>query len=906
MNNGKPALRRSDTVPYLVIGGTAFLLTAVIVLMNYLLSGIVPFGGKAMLYRDGGLQMVDLFCWYKDVLSGSSPVSYSFGKSLGGNTFAVFSYYLASPLSLLLVFFDKSQMPLYMSILFVLKASLASCFAGIYLTHRFAPKGKEKYVLAVMLSISYGLSQYFISQNGNTMWLDGAYMLPLVLMECERHAGGKKSIRLIITLALALCFNWYSGLIDMMFAGVWIIFELIRHAVTSDAGKDGTNGKDRLRFYVTAILRFGLACICSLMIAAAIIVPTLLKLSNRTYNKGGLSMLLDPGMTGNALTMVMGYSIGMVCTAESVSLFAGSVVLLGVCMLFAAGRKPLKEKILYGGLLVFTVLMFYWQPLAALFSLLRHIGAFWCRYSYLGIFVLIFLAATFYLDNNEIKVKAWMPAAAAAVFSVLSILLVLLFPGRGEEYMVAYAFGNATDSDPDTFLIPLLAKILFPLIISLFMSMYLASKKESVFIRTAVAVILCVCVISELIAEQVVMTGIYSTNDAVYVSEYIKQEERLLEEIEDDSFYRVIQTTCHSEQIEGVPASYNEPMAFGFNSVTSFVSDPDEDTIFFMDRAGYAEYSTTFTVTPSENLALDSLLGVKYVMLPSGDEANTGLEYYSGISGFKDLYYNPYALPVAFAYEGSGDYDSEASESPLFVNDLFKKLTGTEDVFIPIDYDVVDGAGDVSYQIDLGDEYDPEEYILYAELITDTDSGGMLIVNGEDLIYYSGFLAPSLVRIDAGEKLVTVSLDFYEESEPLPQVTEARFYLLDTNKLKEAADTANANAASVSVLEDGYGSFSIDNQNEEASLFISVPSNSGWVITRNGNPVEPDMISGLLMSVPLEKGQNTIEMRYKTPRLTEGIIASISGVVLLAVIIAAEEISTRRSNKSRQTYKKRS
>ena len=903
MNNRITALKKTDSVSYLLIAGAAFLMTAVIVLAVYALYGIIPFGSNALLHRDGGLQMIDLFCWYKDVLAGKIPLNYSLAKSLGGNTFAVFSYYLASPFSLLIVFFDKSQMPLYMSTLFALKASFASCFAGIYLTHRFTPKGREKYVLAVLLSMSYGLSQYFISQNSNTMWLEGAYMLPLILMECERVIRGKKIFRLILTLALAICFNWYSGLIDMMFAGVWVVFELIRHAVAGDSGK---KEKATLRFYVTAVLRFGLACICSLLLASAFLVPTLFKLSDRTYGKGGLSMLLDLGMTGNVLSVIMGYSPGMVSTPESVSLFAGSIVLLGVGMLFAAGTKPLKEKILYGGLLTFTVLMFYWQPLVALFSLLRHVGAFWCRYSYLGIFALIFLAASFYLEERELKIKTWIPIAMASVFSLVSILLSVLFPGRGEEYMMTYAFEKVTNSECTNDLVPLITKILYPIVISVFMSLYLAARKEKTAVRATIASLFCICALSESVSGQLLLTGIYSTNDAVYVSDYVRQEESLLGEIEEDSFYRVVQTTYHSEHIDGVPASYNEPMAFGFNSVTSFVSDPDEDAIYFLDRAGYAEYSTTITVTSSENLALDSLLSVKYIMLPSGDNADTGLEYCSGISGFKNLYFNPYALPLAFTYKGNGDYNRDFDESPLLVNDLFELLTDTEDVFIPIGYEAVETEDGTGYQIDLGEEYDPEEYILYAELITNTDSGGMLRVNGEDLTYYSGYLAPSLVKIDTGEKRITISLSFDNNEDTESVIKEVRFYLLDTNKLEEASDIANKNVASESVLKDGYGSFTIYDADQDDSLFISIPSNPGWEVTCNGKKVEPDKISGLFMSIPLEKGQNDIEMRYKTPFLTEGVIGSISGLVLLAVVVIFEEISTRRSSRTRQICKKHS
>ena len=85
------------------------LATAFVVLLSFILLGFAPFGDRAFLYKDGQQQMIDLYCWYKDALAGKSSIDYTFTKYLGGSNFAVFSYYLASPFSLLIVFFRKEQ-----------------------------------------------------------------------------------------------------------------------------------------------------------------------------------------------------------------------------------------------------------------------------------------------------------------------------------------------------------------------------------------------------------------------------------------------------------------------------------------------------------------------------------------------------------------------------------------------------------------------------------------------------------------------------------------------------------------------------------------------------------------------------------------------------------------------------
>ena len=48
------------------------LVTAFVILLSYILLGFAPFGDQALLYKDGQQQMIDLFCWYKDALTGKT------------------------------------------------------------------------------------------------------------------------------------------------------------------------------------------------------------------------------------------------------------------------------------------------------------------------------------------------------------------------------------------------------------------------------------------------------------------------------------------------------------------------------------------------------------------------------------------------------------------------------------------------------------------------------------------------------------------------------------------------------------------------------------------------------------------------------------------------------------------
>ena len=228
---------------------------------------------------------------------------------------------------------------------------------------------------------------------------------------------------------------------------------------------------------------------------------------------------------------------------------------------------------------------------------------------------------------------------------------------------------------------------------------------------------------TELVFSQLVLGLIYSTDDGPHISSYTDMETELLNKIDDPSFHRVVQTSYHSYYHE-LSASYSEPMAYGFNSVTAFVSAPDENSVWFLDRAGYPGYYDTIPVTVSENIALDSILSVKYVLLPAGDKNTEGLQKMGGVDGFKDIYLNPYAVPAAFVIDKTGSYESSKTDPALYLNDVYKHLSGVEkDIFIPVAADNVTAVSDetgYTYLIGTGSD---EGVILYANLITDTETG---------------------------------------------------------------------------------------------------------------------------------------------------------------------------------------
>ena len=96
----------------------SFLLTAGLLTVLYAVNGNAPFGDSASLAcSDANNQYLDFFLYYKRLISGTAGFSYSFSKMLGGTNVALFAYYLASPLNLLIAFFPTDRILFFFDLL---------------------------------------------------------------------------------------------------------------------------------------------------------------------------------------------------------------------------------------------------------------------------------------------------------------------------------------------------------------------------------------------------------------------------------------------------------------------------------------------------------------------------------------------------------------------------------------------------------------------------------------------------------------------------------------------------------------------------------------------------------------------------------------------------------------------
>ena len=127
--NSKARLRSDSILTFMLALGVMCLL--------YIIYDYAPFGNNSLACMDANIQYLDFFAYLQDVLIGKNSLTQTFSSFLGGNNIGTFSYYLASPFNLLVVFFDKADLHAFFDMLAALKMAMAAAAFCVFLHSRF-------------------------------------------------------------------------------------------------------------------------------------------------------------------------------------------------------------------------------------------------------------------------------------------------------------------------------------------------------------------------------------------------------------------------------------------------------------------------------------------------------------------------------------------------------------------------------------------------------------------------------------------------------------------------------------------------------------------------------------------------------------------------------------------------
>ena len=106
-------------------------------------------------------------------------------------------------------------------------------------------------------------------------------------------------------------------------------------------------------------------------------------------------------------------------------------------------------------------------------------------------------------------------------------------------------------------------------------------------------------------------------------------------------------------------------------------------------------------------------------------------------------------------------------------------------------------------------------------------------------------------------------------------------YRMKPEVVEQAYETLTQQTMVTEVFEDTYIKGTIDVK-EAGRLIFSIADEPGWTLYVDGKETESEALKNAFISVHLEEGQHTIELKYMSPGLPEGALISVVCVALFA------------------------
>ena len=870
---------------------------------------IVPFsphGDHTLAWQDAYYQYLDFFAWYKDLLRGTQSVRYTFSSALGQEAVGIFAYYLSSPVNLLVLFFDKTRLQEFYNLAVGIKMALSALTMSIYLRGRFGGRTTTKGIILdelsaragrkkgpardyrewifLMLSVSYGLMHYQIAQSGNMMWMDGVYMLPLILLGVHRLLKENSWTLLSLSVMFSVLFNWYTAGINCLAAGIVFVVEIIAGPDQGEAGKRSRP--------VCLLLSFICAMLAGLCLSAFFFLPVIFNMKQGRGSSFDWSAFKN-GLLGNPWNMVNAWTPGEISEEGYPALFCGSAALIGCLGLFAlrgeaSGRENsgrnltdgiqrrlwagVRQKSAFFLLLLCSVLMFYWRPAHFLFSLLKKPHNYWYRYEYVAIFFLLMTAAHFYdaLERGG-RLHKWLFIMYGAVFAAASLWRDRAVPHEDRSLFRAGLLMTA-------------AALVLVLVLDL------TARRATLHVALLAA--LTALTVGDLTIDALVVAEKLRWDGAKAFAAYNREEIRLTDDVRnyDAGVWRMTQTMTRSMDYQKTTANYNESLAFDYMAVENYTSCPQNIQLDLVRKLGYACYSDSLLAKNTFLQPADTILGVRYLLSPY---AVRGLDPVTQIpqGNGKDVYENPCFLPLAFCTDLTADSsffkkrdseeDIEEKSEPdnpfLYWNRVYTAFSGIDEpIMQELDYERDKSEDQIRYRIRI-----PEgSYAVYGNLHHRKYATAKLSLNGRFEIPYSRWQAVRAFYIPADPKDREAEVIY--RAEKLNRITQVQFYGLDLDRFDACTRAIRERGASRVSLDRTRVEIEADAEQGQV-LFTSIPYDQGWKIKVNGAVKKPLLFENCLMCLPLEAGTNVIRMEYHVPGAAEGLALTIAGAFLLFV-----------------------
>lgn len=654
----------------------AFLCTALLLTLLFAVLGFYPFGAYSVIVSDLAAQYAPNLAAYKHQLLTGGLQTYSFFIGMGKNTFGFFAYYLASPINFVTFLFPTYMISEAVLVLITIKLSLASAFMTLFLRRRFNSHSG----FAIIFGIMYAFCSYAMVYMINIMWLDGFFLLPLLLFFVEQFLDNRRYWRrVVLTLFVLFVSGFYIAYMVGIFSFLYLLarlFEakpleeedLLNSAVPVEGASSKKTTKTVLQFIGSAVLAAGMS--------AAVLIP------------GGLDILGNPDQSAKNITVDTNFKFvdflnqffaGSFDTLSNNKplVYCGLAVLFLCVLFFLNPYFSKRQKNLAGGALLFFVFSFNLSLLDLAWQLFDSPNWFMYRYSFLFVFVLLIIAYASFIHLQSLKPKTF----AIAGIIILTLLLIVQSFGdlakAGDRFYINLFVGGL-----ELLCLYAMSGVVFP--------KNIANLKR--LVPALLVILICVemvCVnplyvrnvfggatkrepfISAFDQAQSLVTVARADAQASAQAAADKAAGGAVGEVANKALVPFYRMETDGEILDGLHPM-NAGLYLGYPSISTFTSSSNKDLNRFLKQLGYNTNYNYFTSSHMySSVVTDSLLGIRYIF---SEKENFGGYQKLGTSSDGKLFLqkNNQAMPLLYPVnKDAAAFDIFAMESDPANKNLF-------------------------------------------------------------------------------------------------------------------------------------------------------------------------------------------------------------------------------------------
>lgn len=835
------------------------------------------FEGK--LRSDGSNQMLVVDLWHQyypffrvvreKLLSGGSFL-YSWQNGMGTNFLSLISYYAASPLNWLSVFFDDEHTRDALTYILLAKIGFAGAFFSCFLRYTF----KRKDFSIVVFSSMFALCSYVLGYYWNVMWFDTVALFPLVMTGVVAICRERKWKLFTVTLALSLIANYYIA----FFTCIFTIFMFAAGVVI-----EGRNFRDYM-YKLWLIVR---SSVIGIGLGGFMLLPAYLGLK-LTYSANNVmpariawydkwTDIFANFLSYDAPTAKEGLP-NFACGMLAVSLF-------GV-FLFSAGIR-IREKISASLMLALIVVSCNMNKLNFIWHGFHSTNQIPHRFAFIFSFVLI---AAAYRAFDVIMEKG------LKIYQIL-----LLIPAPAAVFVLNYITAKNSESG---FIITAPLKKSFLLTEAyflLFIAFKLTPLRNMNIKKKAVNLCLAALVIVELSGNAAVgvkEVGTSAYDSYPYLNGGIQASLNTMREREDSLFYRSEVATTYS---------LNDSALYGYNGVSQFSSSANVSVTRLFRRLGlYSSEAGNRYFYRNATPVANCLLNINYVISKMGvlNNSEMNLQFIEANDGVA-LYESKYPLSLGFMMNGDIlEIEDKDGANPFeYQNEVMKRASGsTEGIFTaqPVSMASYDGieatkTGYGSYNFKKTGNGGTAKAIYNFAGIDGAYLYGYARNEGIDTINAKcdGLTTDSNINLKdypvvfpmgngQGGSTLTAELTIDEKADSGNYTIMV--YALNRNAFENAYRELADEQLEITEFSDTKITGNIDVINDGV-MYLSIPYEKGWSVYVDGEKTETVKVLNSMLGVELESGSHEIVLKYSPDGFKTGL--AISGGALLMFIVFA-------------------